>query len=72
MSNLVRCALCEEYAQVFYLTLDNCLWSVCVAHAGVFVNIAIELDPDKYDLESYFEENYEEEEDEDDDFFSGL
>lgn len=55
MDTVVQCPFCAERARHFYLTLDSTLWAVCLRHTGPFEKIAISLDPDKYDLDSYFE-----------------
>lgn len=57
----VRCAFCCRLAAHFYVTLDNTLWSVCSGDAPVFTGIAVELDPEQYDLDEYFLRLYEEE-----------
>lgn len=46
----VRCAFCDELASRFFLTLDNTLWCVCPNDAQPFLQIAAEMDPDKYDF----------------------
>lgn len=51
----VYCALCQKHACHFFHTLDNSVWAVCDGHASLFWNIAVWLDPDVHDLESYFE-----------------
>lgn len=61
MSHPVRCAFCVGLASRFFLTLDNTLWSVCHADSAPFVRVALELDPEMYDLDSYFAMLYEEE-----------
>jgi hypothetical protein len=48
-------------ASRFFVTLDNTLWSVCDDDANLFVHVAVELDPEQYDLESYFSRLYEDE-----------
>jgi hypothetical protein len=57
----VRCAFCVRLASRFFLTLDNTLWSVCQLDSNPFVRVALELDPDTYDLDTYFARLYEEE-----------
>lgn len=49
-------------ATCFYVTLNNCLWGTCERHGAPFRGTAIELNPEKYDLEEYFSENTEEDE----------
>lgn len=61
MSRPVRCAFCVGLASRFFLTLDNTLWSVCQRDANPFVRVALELDPEAYDLDGYFARLYEEE-----------
>lgn len=61
MPRPVRCAFCAAMASRYFVTLDNTLWSVCDGDANPFVCVAVELDPEKYDLESYFSRLYEEE-----------
>jgi hypothetical protein len=57
----VRCAFCCRQATRYYVTLDNTLWSVCQNDSRLFVCIAVELDPEQYDLDDYFLRLYEEE-----------
>ena len=54
MTRPVRCAFCSVQASRFFLTLDKTLWSVCPHDAAPFVRIAVELDPEEYDIDSYF------------------
>lgn len=58
---VVRCAFCTELASRFFVTLDNTLWCVCGSDTLPFVKTAVELDPEQYDLESYFARLYEDE-----------
>lgn len=58
----MRCCFCSEMATCFYVTLNNCLWGTCEQHGAPFRGTAIELNPEKYDLEEYFAENMEEDE----------
>lgn len=51
----VYCAFCRNHACHYFHTLDNTLWAVCDAHTFPFWKIAVWLDPNKYDLDSYFE-----------------
>jgi hypothetical protein len=50
----VRCAFCRALASRYFITLDNTLWTVCPRDSFPFVEVAVELDPETYDLESYF------------------
>ena len=50
----VRCALCLDWADHFFLTLNNSLWAVCPLHTAPFKPVTVELDPEMYDLEGYF------------------
>lgn len=52
----VYCAFCRIQATRVFTTLDKSLWSVCDEHAEPFLKTAIELDPEKYDFDGYFEE----------------
>jgi hypothetical protein len=61
MPRPVRCAFCAAMASRFFVTLDNTLWSACDHDARPFLGFAVELDPEKYDLEAYFSRLYEEE-----------
>jgi hypothetical protein len=63
METVVQCPFCSKRASNFYLTLDGTLWAVCKGHSGPFVKIAVPLDPDKYDLDDYFEDLAESAED---------
>lgn len=54
MERPVRCAFCRALAARYFITLDNTLWSVCQRHDAPFVRVAVELDPEMYDLDSYF------------------
>ena len=54
MERPVRCAFCRAQASRYFITLDNTLWSVCQSDSSPFVGVAVELDPETYDLDSYF------------------
>lgn len=51
----VCCALCDEPATRFFVTLDNTLWCVCADDAAPFLPIAAEMDPEQYDFQVIFE-----------------
>ena len=64
MESVVQCGFCEKPANRFFLTLDGSLWVTCDDHAHPFEGVTYELDPDKYNLDAYFEAliEYDEEE----------
>ncbi len=55
----IDCAFCARQAKAFFLTLDGGFWAVCPRHSPVFKRIAMQLDPEKYDIVGYIRENYE-------------
>jgi hypothetical protein len=55
MDTVVQCAFCKKRAKRFYITLDSTLWAVCDDHARPFEHTAVFLDPERYDLDDYFE-----------------